>query len=363
MMLGEPGKLCIIGLMSGTSFDGIDVSLIETDGVDSFDVMHDGYFPYPDKLRTRLKSVTQDTHILEILRLEKEISYLYVDAILAFKASNVSTIGQKTDLISLHGQTLYHNQKEGITLQLGNPHILAEELGIDVISDLRRRDMAAGGGGAPLIPLFHKLLLRKSGIFNPAAILNIGGVSNITFIAGDEIIAFDVGMGNAPLDDLINKRLGLDCDKNGEIAATGKVNLKAAEQVLSSPFFKASYPKSLDRNQFNFQIIKNLELEDALATICYIIAKAVDIAIKSLPILPVQLFVTGGGRKNKSIMNMLKSKSYHVYDIDSLGIDGDMVESYGFAYLGARAHRGLSLSIPSTTKVKSPRSGGVFCRA
>jgi anhydro-N-acetylmuramic acid kinase len=356
-------KLRVIGLMSGTSFDGIDVSLAETDGVDFFKAIHHSYFPYPDALRAKLKSVTQATPILEILKLEKEISYLYVEAILSLKASNETAFKEKVDVISLHGQTVYHNPKEAITLQLGNPHILAEELGVNVISDLRRRDMAAGGEGAPLIPMFHKLLIKRSGISSPTAILNIGGVSNITFIAGDEVIAFDVGMGNAPLDDLMHRKLNLAYDKDGEVAASGKVNMQAAEQILSAPFFKASYPKSLDRNQFDYQNIENLELKDALATICYVIAEAVEIAARSLPIMPTHLYVTGGGRRNKTIMSMLKGKSYQVYDIDLLGIDGDMVESYGFAYLGARAYKGLSLSTPAITKVKCLRSGGVFCRA
>ncbi len=349
-----------IGLMSGTSLDGvIDVALIETDGKGHLEPLEFYAHPYAADIRDKVRacfgqSVPNDA--------TKEAEQLVTDIhIEAVKAS-----GFNADIIGFHGQTIMHDPENAFTWQLGDGARLALETGIDVINDMRQADMAAGGQGAPLAPLYHAAMVGAQDF--PVAVLNIGGVSNVTYIGEikQDLIAFDCGPGNALMDDYVAKHFDQEFDQDGMIAESGKADRDIVDLFLSRDFFKINPPKSLDRNDF----VDVLELlpddpKDGLATLAVCSAVSVMVAVKHMPKPPHIWYICGGGRKNGFLMQLLGDMLLPgiVKPIEDLGFDGDAIEAQAFAYLAVRSLRKLALTMPGTTGVVTPQTGGVYHKA
>jgi anhydro-N-acetylmuramic acid kinase len=350
-----------IGLMSGTSLDGVDVALLETNGVDY--VFPKGFFysPYPDHLKERIRASFGLREKTEDLRqVERDLTLAHRDAVLEFlKSEELDTAD--IDLIGFHGQTITHDPDHGFTWQIGDGPLLAQELGIDVIYDFRIADVKAGGQGAPLLPLYHHARALSSNLVLPVAILNIGGVSNVTWLGKDNILAFDTGPGNALIDDCVLKETGEKFDRDGLWARQGQVDCECLSSWLSHSYFSQKPPKSLDRGAWDVGAISRLPFVDALATLTrFTIATNVK-ASEHFPAAPLAWYVTGGGRNNTTIMEGLrKSLGVPVLPVDTLGWNGDALEAEGFAYLAVRSIMGLPLSVPGTTKVPHPQTGGIL---
>ncbi len=351
--------------MSGTSMDGIDLALIESDGKSIIKSSHFDYLPYTKNFKSRLEALIYNTPKLsEIKLVEKELTLLHINLVNDFlKKNNISPV--EIDLIAFHGHTILHNPDQGFTWQIGNGHLLATQTHIDVITDFRARDVALGGQGAPLVPIYHFYLFAKN--IHPVAVLNIGGISNITYLENDDenkIKAFDICFGNAPLDDLIQEKLGRDFDENGQLAKSGNVNQVLADSILQSDIFRKPPPKSFDRDDFSALLspINNLRTEDALATFAYIHAKAIALNLNFLNQKPKTIFVCGGGRKNTSLMDEMKKAmpEISIKSVDEIGFNGDAVEAEAFAFLGIRSLLNMPISFTNTTGVKSSSCGGVL---
>lgn len=359
----EPDHTLIwaLGLMSGTSLDGVDAALIKTDGKRVVAHGESLTLPYTHAERAQIFAcfkgegdVPSAAHMLTLRHIDA------VEALLA-KSQIART---EVALIGFHGQTILHAPKRGITQQIGDAALLARKTGIPVVADFRTADVAAGGQGAPLVPLYHAAL--TAGFSHPVVVVNIGGVSNITYIDGDEIIACDTGPGNALMDDWMRRHTGADYDKDGMLAAAGVVQNTIVEQLLSHPFFKEYPPKSLDRNAFNqfvSPLIEPLSSGQGAATLCAFTAAAIAAIAPMLPKKPKQWIIVGGGRHNKTLLHMLNERLVNVYTAESVGFYGDALEAEAFAYLAVRSINKLPLSLPTTTGVKAPTLGGVYFAA
>jgi len=347
----------VIGLMSGTSMDGIDAAYLKTDGKEKVELGESITLPFNEDLRQKLTKVFSSGFELEVL--ERQFTEANADAITKLK-NKMSNEGDDIDLIGFHGHTILHNPKNKKTLQMGDGKLLAEMIGVDVIGDFRSNDVLHGGQGAPFAPLYHKVL--ASNLKKPLAILNIGGVANITWLGDSEkILAFDTGPGNALIDDFMSLRLGKKMDFEGSLALSGKVDQKILEKLLGHPYFSESAPKSLDRNQFELSPLFKLSDADGVATLSAFTAESVANSFKILPNKPKILLVTGGGRHNLAIMWELKNRlGLEVQPVENVGWKGDALEAQAFGYLAVRSLLRLPLSLPSTTGVDSPISGGVL---
>lgn len=352
-------KFKVIGLMSGTSLDGIDAALITTDG-EGFIERH-GFLtvPYTDALRTRIRSCLNVD--IDKSRLVKEVEWdLTVEHGEAVKALLAQTgfTAKDIDLIGFHGQTIAHAPEKQYTCQLGDGALLAKITGIPVVNDFRTADVKAGGQGAPLVPVYHQALAH--GHQKPAAFLNIGGVANVTYVgANGDVMAFDTGPGNALLDDWILAKSGAAFDADGATAARGTVDAAILSQLLSHAFFTAQPPKSLDRNAFAAPLWQHLPVEDGAATLAAFTVQSIVKSAAFLPAKPQLWVVSGGGRLNKHVMNGLeKALGAKVISIDALGLNGDAIEAEAFAYLAVRSYQGLPISFPDTTGVPRPMPGG-----
>jgi anhydro-N-acetylmuramic acid kinase len=345
-----------IGLMSGTSLDGIDSAWIETDGESIIQPGLAASLNYEPAFRTDLRRLLDlapslspaDPFLLDITH------RLTLDHALA-----VLLLGKPTDLIGFHGQTIFHDPAQRRTWQIGDAPLLARLTHLPVAHDFRSADVAAGGQGAPLVPLFHAAL--AAALPRPLAIVNIGGVANLTFLGPDgEILACDTGPGNAPLDDLTARHLDKLYDEDGKFSASGRPDETRLDKLLSHPFFATPAPKSLDRQSFEpliAETIAGLAPADAAATLAAFTAAA--IAIAPLPARPMRYLVTGGGRKNATIMRALAARTGVPVDpVEAVGWDGDVLEAQCFAYLAVRVLKGLPLSLPTTTGVPAPQTGG-----
>ncbi|MEZ5918632.1 MAG: anhydro-N-acetylmuramic acid kinase [Alphaproteobacteria bacterium] len=310
--------------------------------------------PYPydahvrDKVRACFGKRVPDEQTREA---EKLVTDLHIEA--------VQASGFQADIIGFHGQTITHDPVNALTWQLGDGAALARASGMDVICDFRQADIRAGGQGAPLIPLYHAALLIEHD--KPAAILNLGGVANVTYVtANGDILAFDTGPANAMMDDFIRLRTGAPFDAGGETAARGKPDSATLKAFLSHPYFERPAPKSLDRNEWSADMVSHLSTEDGMATLMAMVSASLEKAFEeALPEKPQHVYACGGGRKNTVLMDML-GKSRTVRPIEDLGRNGDAIEAEGFAYLAVRSKRGLPLTLPSTTGVRAPQTGGVF---
>jgi anhydro-N-acetylmuramic acid kinase len=363
-----------IGLMSGTSQDGVDVALLDTDGESIAHFGPTACRPYTGEERTLLRRATAAATSLSertarpgvIAEAEALVNAAHAEAVETFLSSNgVDAAG--IAVIGFHGQTLLHRPERGLTIQIGDGGALAARLGIAVVYDFRAADVAAGGQGAPLVPLFHRALVRRLGLEPPVAVLNVGGVANLTYLDGDEVIACDTGPGNALIDDFMRVRTGQPLDTDGRTAAAGTVDEEAIGQVLRHPFFTIAPPKSLDRNDFRVFIGSRLEhasVADGVATLTALTAAAVAGIVPHLPQPPKMWIVSGGGARNPTLMRMLAQRlaPAKVESGHEAGWSVDALEAQAFAYLAVRSLRGLPLSLPSTTGVPRPLTGGVLAR-
>ena len=346
-----------IGLMSGTSLDGIDCALIETDGDAYVKPLKFITRPYEEGLRTRLRACFGKKEGWD-KDAEREMTLAHAEII--------KELGEQADIIGFHGQTIYHAPHDGITVHIGDGALLAQETGINVVADMRSADVAAGGEGAPLAPLYHKARLSSGNAEFPAVILNIGGVGNVTYVDEGTILAFDTGPGNALMDDWAQKHTGARFDKDGALAAKGKPQEAYLKQWLAHPYFNRTPPKALDRDEWDIAALGSLSQgmghispEDGAATLLRFTAKTIIQSMKFMPGEPNAWYVCGGGRHNKALMDYL-SERLPIATVEDLGWNGDATEAECFAYLAVRSLLGEPLSLPTTTGVKSPQTGGVL---
>jgi anhydro-N-acetylmuramic acid kinase len=368
--------LSAIGLMSGTSYDGVDVALINTDGEDIGRSGPTLYRPYGEDERGLLRhAMTAAANLVDraerpgpLADAEALVTRSHAEAVEAFLAANGMTPSDIA-VVGFHGQTVLHDPDRHLTVQLGQGDVLASRLGIPVVYDFRAADVAAGGQGAPFVPVFHRALVRLLDRPSPIAVLNIGGVANLTYIDGAALIACDIGPGNALIDDFLRLRIGSPRDSDGRAAAAGRVDEDAVERVLAHPFFAKPPPKSLDRNAFHRWIAEDAKLsgkslEDGAATLTAVTAVAIARAVALFPRAPQSFIVAGGGIRNPVLMRMLAERvaPASLTTADAVGWSADSLEAQGFAYLAVRSLMGLPLSFPTTTGVPHPMPGGVVAR-
>jgi anhydro-N-acetylmuramic acid kinase len=366
-----------IGLMSGTSMDGIDVALIETDGETGSRFGPSAVHPYAEYDVALLRRAMEEARGLRerttrpgaIGKAEHVSTALHVSAVNTFLTMNNIDRGI-IDVIGYHGQTVLHRPKERLTIQLGDGAALARETGIPVVYDFRAADVVAGGQGAPLVPVFHRALARVLDRPHPIVVLNLGGVANITFIDGErDPIACDTGPANALLDDFMRSRQGAARDADGAAAAKGRVDTKAIERMLKHPFFAQTCPKSLDRNDLREWVAAHAGLaeksvEDGAATLTMLTAATVARVIQVLPRVPKSWIVAGGGARNPTLVQMLKQQltPARVETADQVGWSIDALEAQAFAFLAVRSLNRLPLTFPTTTGAPKPMRGGVLVR-
>ena len=352
-----------LGLMSGTSLDGIDASLIKSDGEDNLDIIDNEYLSYPEDFKNRLSAFIQN--INNKIDIEKNIdTYKSLERDLTLHHSRISQniISKnktKIDLVGFHGQTVIHKPLDGYSIQMGDASLLSQLLKEKVIYNFRSNDIRNRGEGAPLSPIYHKLLIKKLQINNPTLILNIGGISNYTYCFKDEMTAKDIGPGNVLIDEFLKKTKGISYDRNGDIALSGNINQDIINQFYEHEFYNVKEKHSYDRKEFDFNFVKGLEFEDAVATLTYFTALIISNNIKKNFKNRLEIILCGGGRKNLTLVSHIKSLLKHeIKLIDELNIDGDFIESQAFAYLSIRSYLNLPISFPNTTRCKSPTLGG-----
>jgi len=364
--------LTAIGLMSGTSLDGVDVALIETDGKQVKSFGPSGYRPYTDHERGLLRqALTEAINLPQrdarpgILReAERAVTIAHAEAVAAFTSQNHIT-RENIDIVGFHGQTVLHRPERRLTVQIGDATALAKAIHIPVMHDFRAADVAAGGQGAPLVPVYHRALAQSLEREGPIAVVNIGGVSNITYIDGaDILIACDTGPGNALLDDFMFRMTGQPFDCEGRMAAQGNADQAWIARALEHPFFTLPPPKSLDRNDFAPLTLRDMPPADGAATLTAFTASAIARIVPLLPKPPRSWIVAGGGARNLTMLRMLRERvaPATVEAADALGWSGDAIEAQAFGFLAARGLKGLPLSYPATTGVPIPMTGGVIAR-
>lgn len=363
-------KLLAIGLMSGTSLDGIDAALIETDGAGFVRPLAFLSEPYADHDRAALADsaaraleMARPAHDPLIAAAERRMTDLHVAAVGRLLADAGVAAGA-VRVAGFHGQTVAHRPDRGWTWQIGDGARLARATGIDVVADLRSADVAAGGQGAPLLPVYHRALC--AGLAKPVAVLNLGGVGNLTWIGSkpDELVAFDTGPANALIDDWMLAERAMRYDADGALAAAGRVDEAVLTAMLDTPWFDAPPPKSLDRADFTLAAARGLAAADGAATLTRFTAKTVAFGLRLCPARPARLIVAGGGRRNPTLMRMIGEACALVPEpIEALGWNGDATEAEGFAYMAIRSLAGLPISFPRTTGVAEPLTGGTLFRA
>ena len=360
------GSVLAVGLMSGTSLDGIDAALIETDGAGEIRPIAFRSDPYSEAARNQLREAAALALLYErprraaaIVAAEEMLTRRH--ALSVRQLLHDAGIGaEAVRVVGYHGQTVAHRPDRGWTWQLGDGAALAEATGIAVVNDLRSADVAAGGQGAPLLPIYHRALC--AGLPKPVAVLNLGGVGNLTWIGdGDAIVAFDTGPANALIDDWMLAETSRPYDANGDFAATGTVDETVLGGMLDLDWFDAPPPKSLDRADFTAQPARGLAPADGAATLTAFTAETVALGLRLLPARPTRLIVAGGGRHNATLMRMIAARAAILPEpIEALGWNGDAIEAQGFAYMAVRSLAGLPISFPGTTGVPQPMTGGVL---
>jgi anhydro-N-acetylmuramic acid kinase len=372
-------KFSAIGLMSGTSMDGIDVALIRSDGKGYVERGPGFFVPYEAQIRTEIEKALEiapqfnrrEARPGDIAELERKLTLLHRQAVERFvQAHNINI--EEVDLVGFHGQTIFHKPENGLTIQLGDGQLLADGTGKEVIYDMRASDMEHGGQGAPLVPVYHRALARsivhkamgwKEDENPPVAFVNIGGISNITFIGSDDgMIAFDCGPGNNLIDQWMDLKQSLKFDEGGQTALKGKVITDICSEYLAHPYFEKPVPKSLDRGDFKPLIKKNYSTEDGARSLARLTALTIILAINQLPEKPRAIFVCGGGVHNMAIMNDLVALACQIGSravvADDVGCDSQYMEAEAFAYLAIRSKIGEELTFPMTTGCAMAVSGG-----
>lgn len=371
-MTTSPKKtLRVLGFMTGTSLDAVDMAVIETDGHAILSFGPAGEMKLDGETRAVIEDAIEDAFDWERDEEEPEsfedarmaVADAHLAAALGFMAVNgVKSSG--LDLVGVHGQTVLHEAPTpdlpGRTVQLIDAASVAEGLGVMTAFDFRSADVAAGGQGAPLAPVYHAALVRKAGMEGPVAVLNLGGVGNITLIRADgELEAFDTGPANGMVDLLVQSRMKKRMDEGGRLAAAGAVDQAVLDAYLAHPYFAASGPKSLDRFDFSLDPVADLSLEDAAATLTAFAAQAVALGVARCSEQPKEIVVCGGGRHNPVLLAAIRERvGVPVSTAEDKGWRGDSIEAEAFAFLAARCRLGLPISFPGTTGVSAPMTGG-----
>ena len=362
-----------LGLMSGTSGDGVDASIISSDGTDEYNEIINEYFKYDQKIYENihnlrgqiLKSEDLQKNTNEIKNLEKEITLFHAKAV----AKILESVDKKVDFIGFHGQTIYHNSSEKVSKQIGDGNLLSQLTKKTVVYNFRKNDIKNGGEGAPLAPIFHRLIVEHKKIELPVCILNIGGITNVTSIMEynkNSFLSRDLGPGNCLIDEWIRRKTKNKFDNNGEVAKKGKTNDLILNQALDN-FDNRSNKNisSFDTKDFNLSFVRGLNLEDGAATLTNFTGKIIESELinflSDTKNKPWKILVCGGGRKNLTLMEKITNitpKNWIIQPIDDYGINGDYVESQAFAYFAIRSFLGLPISFPKTTGCKKPTTGG-----
>jgi len=358
---------CSLGLMSGTSADGVDASIIQSDGDTEYEVILDKYFKYNQNIYKDIHNLKEKINDSKDLRnlskkiqpLEKEITLFHTNVVNEIIKESKSNI----DFVGFHGQTIFHNAKEKVSKQLGDGKLLSKLTKKTVVYDFRQNDLKNGGHGAPLTPIFHKLLKTKFKI-KKVTFVNIGGIANITTLWNDDSMSgTDIGPGMCLIDRWIRKKLKINYDENGIIAKSGKVNKVVLDQLIENFHKKENnlstvLIQSFDTKNFDFLLVKDLSLEDGAATLTEFTAQIIISVLKSTQRYKEKIILCGGGRKNNFLVEKIKKEITRINLIDEYGVDGDFVESQAFAYLAIRSYLKLPISFPKTTGVSQPCTGG-----
>ncbi|SMY07629.1 anhydro-N-acetylmuramic acid kinase [Flavimaricola marinus] len=363
-MLKAGAKVRVLGAMSGTSLDGVDAAVIETDGQNVLGFGRSAFRPYDADEQSILRAALGQWGGPAVEAAAEVVETAHAELLSQF---------DPVDLVGFHGQTLAHDPSGQGTLQVGDGAILAEVLGWPVVWDFRSADVKLGGEGAPLAPFYHFALARYVKAREPLVFLNLGGVGNLTWVdptaekpeADGALLAFDTGPANAPINDLMHGRRGQDRDQDGALAAAGTVDDQIVASFLSHRFFHRMPPKSLDRDAWGSLIhsVETLSDADAAATLTACAAQAVHEGLGFCPRPPSRILVTGGGRHNTTMMKMLAAAAQIPVDpVEAVGLDGDMLEAQAFAFLAARVAMGLPTSCPGTTGVRAAVGGGTVSR-
>ena len=362
---------CSLGLMSGTSADGVDASIIQSDGDVEYKLILDKYFKYSHNIYENIHNLKDEIYDSKDLKnlsnkiqpLEKEITIFHADVVNKIVKEFKSNI----DFVGFHGQTIFHNAKEKISKQLGDGELLSKLIKKTVVYDFRQNDLKNGGHGAPLTPIFHKLLKVKFKI-KDVTFVNIGGIVNVTTILDDDKISgTDIGPGMCLIDKWVRENSKENYDENGIVAKSGKVNKIALNQLLENfrtkdKISRTRVIQSFDTKYFDFSFVRDLSFEDGAATLTEFTAQIIISALKVSERNKEKIILCGGGRKNNFLFEKLKKEISRIKLIDEYGIDGDFVESQAFAYLAIRSHLNLPISFPTTTGVDKPCSGGIINR-
>lgn len=361
-MNGEAQSYRALGAISGTSMDGIDVAVIDTDGTRILRRLGGRTLPYPEALSFRLKDFIENPVRAEtelMVDEESQVTEAFRQAV-ATTLQSLNMQPSELNLIGMHGQTIWHRPERGFTRQLGDGATIGEAFGVDTVDRFRHADVQAGGEGAPFAPLYHRAMAAAQD--RPVVFLNLGGVGNVSYVSDDLVLAFDTGPASALIDDFVMRRFGVPYDEAGRIAERGIANAAVIENFMKLPFFSAPPPKSLDRQDFHALMseVETLDApEDAVSTLTACTVAATVSAAAHLPERPTKWVVTGGGRRNNTIMNGLRDGlGVPVEPVENIGFDGDLVEAECFAFLAVRSALGLPLSLPTTTGVPEPMPGG-----
>jgi anhydro-N-acetylmuramic acid kinase len=363
-----------LGLMSGTSMDGIDASIIKSNGEDNYETVFNEYFEYDEEtyrelvnIRSKMNS-SKDLEVNSITLSELERKITLFHATICKKI--IADYSLDIDLIGFHGQTIFHNANEKISKQLGDAHLLSGLLKKKVIYNFRENDLINGGQGAPLAPIFHQLLVNQNQIDLPVCVLNIGGIANITIISSkdsNDLKSYDIGPGNCLLDEWIRKNSKERFDKNGKLAKAGKTDEIILNQAIDNFDNIKNNNLSFDVKDFDLNFVRGLSLEDGLSTLtdftASIIYQSIVNSINFDKDKKLNILICGGGRKNSYLINSIKDKlplNMNLCLIDDYNIDGDFIESQAFAYLAIRSFLKKIISFPKTTNVKKPSLGGIL---
>lgn len=377
--------LWALGLMSGTSLDGVDAALLKTDGKSILEFGPSAEMPYHEGAANWAMEVTRnwslyrqrvrgDDMAVELLNAENEVIRNHAAAVAGVLTRPKYLVQPPLpDVIGFHGQTVAHSPANGWTWQIGDGGALARALNRTVVWDFRTADVMAGGEGAPLAPFFHFALARHIGATEPVVFLNIGGVANVTWVDPSKsspeeegaLVAFDTGPGNALLNDWMDRRTGKPLDRDGKAAAAGRVDPARLKLNSASAYLNRKPPKSLDRNEFEamLKVVDGLSAEDGAATLTALTVECIADSLRHMPSRPSRWLVCGGGRKNRTMMRMLSERlEGKVETVEAAGLDGDMIEAQAFAFLAVRVLYGLPTSAPGTTGCREPVVGGQIAR-
>ena len=358
-----------IGLMSGTSSDGVDASIIKSDGENEVYFLGNHFLPYEEEVKFKIRNLKEkinlildlQTNMSEIESLEKEVTVIHEKVVnLIIKKLKLSK--SEIDLVGFHGHTIFHSFIDKKTKQIGDGRLLSQLTGLNIVYNFRENDIKNGGQGAPLVPIFHKLLQLKLKLKIPIVFLNIGGISNLTYLnKNEEMASFDSGPGNFLIDKILQLKSNdkIQFDKDGMIAFSGNIDKNILNSYLSNPYYKSLPPKSLDVKDFSLVPLRNLSLKDSIVTLSELTSVTIVNALNFFSLRPIEIVLCGGGRKNKYIFERIKKLSnIKVINIDNYKINGDFIESQAFAYLAIRSFLKKPISFPGTTGINNPITGG-----